>query len=709
LVWEVSPKDLGPNQTWCWIARTTPDFCQYYYPYEIAARWNGDGAELCERNRQVNGQVAQARQGSTHYFKSGIVFSRRSRPSIAFRIHPRNCVFSSTCGVVFPHEDDLTLPLMGILNSRFVRSAIHTLTTYSYTVGHVRAILSPGLSEGTKDELSSLVSRIVQNKRKCFSLMETDHHFSPCQYWGDAASLRGAFDNTNNALAEIERQLQNDQLSIDTIVSNVFGIGEDVDTSRFRIDAKNILLPQWLTQSTIQGFVTAFLSHCLGLAFGRWNIHFVSTVHQELNSSDLLAPLPVCAPGQLQNVQGLPSHEADLPESYPLKISWEGIIVDDPGHPHDVINRITDALNSIRLNDSNLLSNEIVGEACEVLGVSKLREWFRRPGYFFADHVKRYSRNRRQAPIYWQLSAGSGSYSVWLYYHRITADTLYQVLGIVKLRLEEAEREASDVGASGAISDDAANLLQDAHCLLIDLRILKSEFDLVAPLWNPNLNDGVLINHALLWRLTAHSSWQNDCKDCWNKLSNGDCDWAHLAFHLWPERVIRKCATDRSLAIAHGLEKRLWQETSKGNWLQRPVSEAELHALLAEYSKPAVQNALERFLAAPPPVAAARTRAPRAAKSSSSGATRRPRGSATPIDAEAARQTLLVLTAAPADGLGRNAIAELLDVEAASLTAVIKQLKEGGQIEQLGAARGAKYRLSESGLAAIESQAGEGD
>ena len=229
------------------------------------------------------------------------------------------------------------------------------------------------------------------------------------------------------------------------------------------------------------------------------------------------------------------------------------------------------------------------------------------------------------------------------------------------------------------------------------------------PLWNPNLNDGVLINHALLWRLTAHSSWQNDCKDCWNKLSNGDCDWAHLAFHLWPERVIRKCATDRSLAIAHGLEKRLWQETSNGNWLQRPVSEAELHALLAEYSKPAVQNALERFLAAPPPVAAARTRAPRAAKSSSSGATRRPRGSATPIDAEAARQTLLVLTAAPADGLGRNAIAELLDVEAASLTAVIKQLKEGGQIEQLGAARGAKYRLSESGLAAIESQAGEGD
>jgi len=77
--------------------------------------------------------------------------------------------------------------------------------------------------------------------------------------------------------------------------------------------------------------------------------------------------------------------------------------------------------------------------------------------------------------------------------------------------------------------------------------------------------------------------------------------------------------------------------------------------------------------------------------------------------AETSRQTLLVLTAAPSEGLGRNAIAELLAVEAASLTAVLKQLKESGQLEQLGAARGARYRLSESGLAAVESQDGVGD
>jgi len=34
-----------------------------------------------------------------------------------------------------------------------------------------------------------------------------------------------------------------------------------------------------------------------------------------------------------------------------------------------------------------------------------------------------------------------------------------------------------------------------------------------------------------------------------------DYHWAHLAMNYWPERVREKCKTDKSLAIAHGLEE----------------------------------------------------------------------------------------------------------------------------------------------------------
>ena len=37
----------------------------------------------------------------------------------------------------------------------------------------------------------------------------------------------------------------------------------------------------------------------------------------------------------------------------------------------------------------------------------------RRPTGFFADHLKRYSKSRRQAPIYWPLSTAKGSYTLW--------------------------------------------------------------------------------------------------------------------------------------------------------------------------------------------------------------------------------------------------------------------------------------------------------
>jgi len=440
--------------------------------------------------------------------------------------------------------------------------------------------------------------------------------------------------------------------------------------------------PEWIESTSWR-----MLSTAIGILFGR-----IIPASYFADSSDVLPDSPFDVPsrsaasGKLRIADGV----------------REPIFCDDVSHQWDIVGLLG---NVLKIHAGGISLEKLCEEIDPLRGPRELVS--RR---FFDLHLSASTAYRRQSPIYWQLSTGSGSYSAWLYYHRFTQDTLYRVLrDFVEPRIQEAEREQFELESQVGLSGDAANVLQQAHTLLQDLRLFKNELELVAPLWNPNLNDGVIINHAILWRITPHIPWQKKCEECWDKLVKGDYDWAHLAFHLWPERVIRKCTTDRSLAIAHGLEERLWQETSKGNWLQRQVSDAELQALLAGYSKPAVQNALERFLAASPPVAAARTRAPRAAKSASTGTTRRSRGPAAEIDAETSRQTLLVLTAAPAEGLGRNAIAELLAVEAASLTAVIKQLKEGGQLEQLGAARGAKYRLSESGLASVESQAGEGE
>ena len=79
----------------------------------------------------------------------------------------------------------------------------------------------------------------------------------------------------------------------------------------------------------------------------------------------------------------------------------------------------------------------------------------------------------------------------------------------------------------------------------------------------------------------------------------GEYDWAHLAMHLWPERVIPKCHKDRSLAIAHDLEDALWEMDDNDKWRPREVSAQELGALIAERSSLTVKDARDRLLAAP--------------------------------------------------------------------------------------------------------------
>jgi hypothetical protein len=86
------------------------------------------------------------------------------------------------------------------------------------------------------------------------------------------------------------------------------------------------------------------------------------------------------------------------------------------------------------------------------------------------------------------------------------------------------------------------------------LAAFRDDLFRLAKIWKPNLNDGVVITAAPLWKHFRLPAWQKELRSTWESLERGEYDWAHLAYSLWPDRVTEKCKTDRSLAIAHGLE-----------------------------------------------------------------------------------------------------------------------------------------------------------
>jgi hypothetical protein len=344
-------------------------------------------------------------------------------------------------------------------------------------------------------------------------------------------------------------------------------------------------------------------SYFVGCSFVRWDIR-VATNQALLPklSNDPFAPLPTCPPGTLFGIDGLPAtpdnivseawlrarpdaitlpeirqrgaetvvvldgkeYPATIPDSeYPLPILWDGILVDDPGldgrspHPADLVERVRQVLRLLWPENHSAIE----AEACEILGVHDLRDYFRKPGGFFADHLKRYSKSRRQAPIYWPLSTASGTYTLWLYYPRLSAETLPTALNrFVDPKIAEVEKyvaalERQLTEISGRAATDLRDKLDAQKSLLSELRDFRAELMRISALpYQPDLNDGVILNAAPFHRLFRLGKWSKDTESAWKKLQGEEYEWSHIAYVIWPERVREVCKTDKSIAIAHGLE-----------------------------------------------------------------------------------------------------------------------------------------------------------
>jgi len=287
------------------------------------------------------------------------------------------------------------------------------------------------------------------------------------------------------------------------------------------------------------------------------------------------------------------------PADYPIPLPTDGILVDDPGHGRDLGAAVRTVFDTV----FGPSADAIWQEAAALLDPRghDLRTWL--SSGFFEHHLKRHSKSRRKAPIIWQLGVPSAGYSVWLVAHPLTRDSLFAVQNDIvgpKLAHEEHRLEAVRQQPGANPSAKERKQLAAQQALIEELRSLLDEVRRVAPLWNPDLDDGVVLTMAPLWRLVPqHKGWQKELRAKWTELAAGKYDWAHLAMHLWPERVVPKCATDRSLAIAHHFEDVFWVEDADGKWQPRATPTRPLGELVAERTSPAVKAALDNLLSAP--------------------------------------------------------------------------------------------------------------
>ena len=517
-------------------------------------------------------QVGRYGRGATHYYRPGMSWPLRGTRFSAYAV-PAGCIFSVGGKMAFAPTNQL-LASLGLFNGAafdaFLMVRAGKVGGVQYEAGLLQQAPVPDLDSPASSGLGLLAKEGWHLRYQLDSITEGSHAFV------FPLALRRRSDAFN--YDEIERAARAIDAKIDAESFAAYGL-EDVEKKALEGSAEQLAATDSSAESgedesdedepgEQQSLLTA--SWLVGVAFGRFDPRLATGERAIPPEPEPFDPLPSRSPGMYPEGEG-PAERHD-------------ILVDDEGHADDLAARATAVAGRVKV------------EVPE-----NLRAWLAKD--CFPLHIKMYSKSRRKAPIYWQLATPSASYSVWLYIHAFSKDTLFRVqndyaapkLAHEERRLESLTSELRD-GATAA----QRKTLAAQEAVVDELRAFLDEVKRVAPLWNPNLDDGVVINFAPLWRLVPQNkSWQKELKSTWDALCDGKYDWGHLAMHLWPERVVPKCAKDRSLAIAHGLEDVFWVEGTDGKWTARKTPARSVDELVRERTSPAVKAALKSLLEAP--------------------------------------------------------------------------------------------------------------
>jgi hypothetical protein len=583
LYWEVGETDIGPEKQWMYLAHGTKP-APFYKPTTHVVLWDGCGreakADVIARYPYLKGNYTFKIQAEADYGRPGLCYGKRTT-QFTVQVMPSGHAFSFEGTAIHVRSDRLdSWSLLALLNSRIVSAWLNLVCAQHKTYNYLDALpIPPSIGTG----LGVLARSAWSLQRRKDSVNETSKAFVlPVELY----SRCGGFN-----LKDIEDTLGVLTQELEEETNRIYGIdGNEVEClleagksalSEGRLDqesADNSELDgeaedgDGVNESEYSGGGDgcAVASWIVGIVFGRFDPRLATGERPIPTEPDPFEALPSRSPGMF------PEGEEPLPRI--------DILVDDEGHADDITAHVL------------ALADRIQVDVPEYP-----RGWLAKE--FFPLHIKMYSKSRRKAPIYWQIATPSTNYSVWLYIHAFSKDTLFRVqndyvapkLAHEERRLDSLTNELRD----GATASQRKQLVAQ-ELFVEELRAFLEEVKRVAPLWNPNLDDGVIINFAPLWRLVPQNkSWQKELKSTWDALCDGTFDWAHLAMHLWPERVVPKCAKDRSLAIAHELEDVFWIEESDAKWTARKTPTRSVDELVRERTSPAVKSALKSLLEAP--------------------------------------------------------------------------------------------------------------
>jgi hypothetical protein len=504
-------------------------FKRWYGNLENCINYGRNGYELKAWADPLYGNSGWSRiiKSTEFYFRPGLTYNAISSKGFTARYFPRGFIFDQAGNSIFAdNEKDLNF-LLGIINSSFSRYVLKLLNpTVNFLSGDIERI-------PIVKSMSSMILCSVQNailiSKTYVSDDETTFDFIAPPWTASLEDTLTEIRMRKDALQDVERDINEevyklygianeDRRAIESELAEPAAEGSDAeDVEPDNIDKEELSL-RWI-------------SYSLGIAMGRFQ------------------------PG-ISGALGCGRFAKDVAQDLCSLADNDGVATLDEGHQDDLAAKVWNAL-EIALGEAG--ASEVVST---VLGDGNPEALLR--SYLERDFWKRHLQQYRKRPVYWLLQSPAKSFSVYVFHERATRDTLPLIMGTryVSGKINQLKNRTDEVrtdmkSAEGRAKKLLEKELEELETKLLDLeafeaairRVLEQKDERGETVgWTPEIDDGVIINLAPLRELMP--SWKEPEK-FWQELDKGKYDWSYTAMRYWPDRVLEKCKTNKSYAIAH--------------------------------------------------------------------------------------------------------------------------------------------------------------
>lgn len=510
-------------------------FTMFYSVYNDFTFWNIPILEADEdfsyRNPILHkiGGVGYGKRGEfldTHILKKGYLFSRE--------------------GQAIPLSSNILSKIMlSFTNSILSQYSINLYTGQHKISGNVNLLPMPDYAIRQSD-IERIVNAIIDIKRKWFSLDETN-----LEYHGLIAQmeLKGGIEAGLDKMQEqltddyaqyMELVKENDDLWMDLAdIDRGSEFRQTLNDYKARRPYEELLSIDGASNQNLidkKTMAQEMVMELVGMAFGRWNTAFAKGEKAIPAFGDVFDALPFM-PVVSQGEEPCPAQ---------LAVPSDGIMTNEEESPLCLASHVREVM--IWLWGDR--ADDMEYELCQLIGCKSLQAYILSPTGFFDYHFKRYTKSRRKAPIYWLLASEDGTVDYWVYYPKLSKNTLPQL--IIQLR-EKGEQLRTRLNAALAAHDKTQETQVRAEQEQVEGMMEKLNRIIEAG-YVPNHDDGVPVTAAPLQHLAASRLWRAECEKNMELLAKGDYDWSHLAMSMYPARVAQKAKKDWCMALTHGLE-----------------------------------------------------------------------------------------------------------------------------------------------------------